>query len=158
MQREIKIMKYSTTNEWDHFGFEEAYISEIQKINGCLQLTLDQVMIRPENSQNRDIREMRTNGLNLKIQDAEVTRLVEEGYQVYNADGKLMEQYEDQEMQPECYNEILKSFADGEGCIYSLEKKENTYIFTIDASSGHTYVLYISGTRDVEEWNRFLNK
>lgn len=151
-------MKYSTTNEWEHFGFEEAYISEIQKINGYLQLTLDQVMIRPENSQNRDIREMRTNGLNFKIQDAEVKRLVEEGYQVYNADGKLMEQYEDQEIQPECYNEILKSFADGESCIYSLEKKENTYIFTIDASSGRTYVLYVSGTRDVEEWNRFFNK
>lgn len=151
-------MKYSTTNEWEHFGFEEAYISEIQKINGYLQLTLDQVMIRPENSQNRDIREMRTNGLNFKIQDAEVKRLVEEGYQVYNADGKLMEQYEDQEIQPECYNEILKSFADGESCIYSLEKKENTYIFTIDASSGRTYVLYVSGTHDVEEWNRFFNK
>lgn len=151
-------MKYSTTNEWEHFGFEEAYISEIQKINGYLQLTLDQVMIRPENSQNRDIREMRTNGLNFKIQDAEVKRLVEEGYQVYNADGKLMEQYEDQEIQPECYNEILKSFADGESCIYSLEKKENTYIFTIDASSGRTYVLYVSGTCDVEEWNRFFNK
>lgn len=158
MQQETGIMKYSTTNEWEHFGFEEAYISEIQKINGYLQLTLDQVMIRPENSQNRDIREMRTNGLNFKIQDAEVKRLVEEGYQVYNADGKLMEQYEDQEIQPECYNEILKSFADGESCIYSLEKKENTYIFTIDASSGRTYVLYVSGTRDVEEWNRFFNK
>lgn len=158
MQQETGIMKYSTTNEWEHFGFEETYISEIQKINGYLQLTLDQVMIRPENSQNRDIREMRTNGLNFKIQDAEVKRLVEEGYQVYNADGKLMKQYEDQEIQPECYNEILKSFADGESCIYSLEKKENTYIFTIDASSGRTYVLYVSGTRDVEEWNRFFNK
>lgn len=151
-------MKYSTTNEWDHFGFSEAYISDIQKISGCLQLTLDQVMIHPENSQNRDIRQMRTNGLNLKIQDAEVERLVEEGCKVYNADGKLIEQYEDKEIQPECYNEILKSLTDGESCIYSLEKKENTYIFTIDASSDHTYVLYVSGTRDTEEWNRFLNK
>jgi len=149
-------MKYSTTNEWEHFGFAESYISEIQKINGCFQLTLDQVMIRPENSQNRDICEMRTNGLHFKIQDAEVERLVEEGYKVYNADGKLMEQYEDQEIQPECYNEILKSLTDGESCIYSLEKKERTYIFTIDAGSGHTYVLYVSGKRDIEEWDRFL--
>lgn len=151
-------MKYATTNEWNHFSFAEAYISEIQKINGCFQFTLDNVSIHPENSQNRDIREMRANELYFKIQDGEIEQLVEEGYKVYNADGKLMEQYEDRNIQPESYNEVLKSLADGESCIYSLEKAENTYIFTIDASNERTYVLRILGTRDIEEWNRFLNK
>lgn len=151
-------MKYSTINEWDHFGFSEAYISEIQKINDCYQFTLDNVMIDPENSQNRDIRQMRANELYFRIQDAQIVRFVEEGYKVYNADGKLMEQYEDKDIHPENYNEILKSFADGESCIYALEKTEDTYVITIDASNERTYVLYITGTRDIEEWNRFLNR
>ena len=56
-------MKYSTGNEWEHFGFAEAYISDIQKINGYFVMTLDNVTIEPENSQNRDIRLMRANGL-----------------------------------------------------------------------------------------------
>ena len=38
-------MKYRTINEWEHFDFSEAYISDIQKINGCFQMTLDQVVI-----------------------------------------------------------------------------------------------------------------
>lgn len=151
-------MKYQTTNEWNHFGFQEAYISEIQKVNGSLQFTLDNVTIEPENSQNRDIRQMRANGLYVTIQDAQIERLVEEGYKVYNADGQLMEQYEDREIAPEDYNEILKSLADGESCIFAMEKKDHRYIFTIDGSSERTYVLYLTGTRDMEQWDRFLNK
>lgn len=150
-------MKYATSNEWDHFGFSEAYISEIQKINGGFQFTLDNVMIHPENSKNHDIRQMRANQLHFTIHEAQIIQLVEEGYKVYNADGRLMEQYEDREVEPDGYHEILKSFADGESCIYALEKSENIYQITIDASSGHTYVLSIAGTRDTEEWNRFLN-
>ncbi len=151
-------MKYQTTNEWNHFGFQEAYISEIQKVNGGFQFTLDNVTIEPDNSKNRDIRQMRANELYVTIQEAEIERLVEEGYKVYNANGQLMEQYEDRDIAPENYNEILKSLTDGESCIYALEKKDDVYIFTIDASSERTYVLYMKGTRDIEQWNRFLNK
>ncbi len=151
-------MKYQTTNEWNHFGFQEAYISEIQKVNGGFQFTLDNVTIEPDNSKNRDIRQMRANELYVTIQDVEIERLVEEGYKVYNANGQLMEQYEDRDIAPENYNEILKSLTDGESCIYALEKKDDVYIFTIDASSERTYVLYMKGTRDIEQWNRFLNK
>ena len=151
-------MKFPTTNEWNHFGFQEAYISEIQKVNGGFQFTLDNVTIEPDNSKNRDIRQMRANELYVTIQDAEIERLVEEGYKVYNANGQLMEQYEDRDIASENYNEILKSLTDGESCIYALEKKDDVYIFTIDASSERTYVLYMKGTRDIEQWNRFLNK
>ncbi len=151
-------MKYQTTNEWNHFGFQEAYISEIQKVNGGFQFTLDNVTIEPDNSKNRDIRQMRANELYVTIQDAEIERLVEEGYKVYNTNGQLMEQYEDRDIASENYNEILKSLTDGESCIYALEKKDDVYIFTIDASSERTYVLYMKGTRDIEQWNRFLNK
>ena len=150
-------MKYQTTNEWNHFGFQEAYISEIQKVNGGFQFTLDNVTIEPDNSKNRDIRQMRANELYVTIQDAEIERLVEEGYKVYNANGQLMEQYEDRDIAPENYNEILKSLTDGESCIYALEKKDDVYIFTIDASSERTYVLYMKGTRDIAQWNWFLN-
>lgn len=150
-------MKYTTVNEWNHFDFSEAYISEIQKISDCYQFTLDNVKIQPDNSKNRDIRQMRTNGLCFTIQGAQLVRLVEEGYRVLDADGKQMQQYEDQELSSDCYAERLKSFTDGAGCIYALEKSENTYMMTVDASNERTYVLYITGTGDREEWDRFLN-
>lgn len=150
-------MKYRTINEWEHFEFTDAYLSDMQKINGCFQMTLDNVGICPENSKNRDIRKMRTNGLLLRIPDGTVESLTEEGYQVYNADGKLLHQYEDREIPPENWNELLKSFTDGECSLYQAEKTENTYTFIIDASNDRTYVLRVLGTQDIEEWDRFLN-
>ncbi len=151
-------MKYNTTNELDHFNFSEAYITAIQKRNGYIQLTLDNVTIMPDNSCNRDIREMRTNGLNLKILDGEVALLVQEGYKVYNPDGKLTGQYEDRQVEPEQYNDVLKMLSDGGSCIYSLKQDDNVYMFAIDGGDERTYMLKIHGTRNMEEWDRFLNK
>ena len=83
---------------------------------------------------------------------------IEEGYKVYNADGKLLEQHEDAAVPPQQYNDVLKSFCDGECCLYSLKKENGRYVFEIDASNERTYLLCVAGTRDVEEWERFLSK
>ena len=43
------------------------------------------------------------------------------------------------------------------GCmIYSLEKKDDLYIFSIDTDD-HTYLLTVKGNGDSEEWERFMN-
>lgn len=151
-------MKYCTNNELEHFSFAESYIAGIQKRSGSMVFTLDNVTILPENSCNRDIRGMRTNGLELTIRDGKTAMLIEEGYKVYNADGVLTGQYEDREIAPEQYNDTLKQLADGECSIYSLEKTAGIYTFQIDASNDRTYVLQINGTGDTQEWDRFLNK
>lgn len=151
-------MKYRTVNGLGSFGFMEAYISDIQKIHGGLRFTLDNVTIYPDNPKNHDIREMRANGLDFIIQDGEVQEFIEEGYKVYDADGNLTGQYEDKPVAEDSYNDMLRSFTDGESCIYSLEKIGNVYRFEIDASSGRTYCLSVTGTGDAQEWDRFLNK
>ena len=150
-------MKYRTTNEWDHFEFSEAYVSEIRRTNDSYQLVLDNVMINPENSKNRDIRQMRANELYVTICQAQLVRIVQEGYKVYNADSKLIKQYEDQEMEPERYGEIVTAVNDGESRIYAFNKSEQTYEIIVEAGDERTYVLYITGTGDTEEWNRFLS-
>ena len=151
-------MKYFTSNELEHFSFSEAYIAAIQKINGYFQLTLDNVTILPDNSCNRDIREMRTNGLNLKIQDGKINLLIQEGYKVYNPDGILVKEYEDKLIEQEEYNHVLKAMEDGASCIYALKKEEYVYTFVIDASDERTYILRVTGAGDIEEWDRFLSK
>ena len=62
-------MKYTTTDELEHFSFAEAYIADVQVTGGFFHMTLSNVTILPENSCNRDIREMRANDLVLKIEE-----------------------------------------------------------------------------------------
>ncbi len=149
-------MKYTTINEFSHFEFNEAYICDMQITSGFFHMYLDNVTILPENSCNRDIRIMRANGFLLKIEDFKIDAITREGYKVLDANGKLMNTCEDETIEEADFLEVIKSFADG--TIYSLMKQEKQYIFTIDAADDRTYQLCISGSNDIEEWDRFLNK
>lgn len=148
-------MNYKTTNELLNFNFSEAVIGDIQAVSGFFHVVFDNVTIMPDNSCNRDIREMRANELVFKIENPEIKSFIKEGYKIYNADGKLMNQYEDTMIAEADYASILKGLI--EGIVYSLEKVNDVYIFTIDTEES-TYVLSVAGTTDTQEWDRFLNK
>lgn len=147
-------MKYRTTDELGHFNFEEACIAEIRTMGERFLMALDNVKILPENSCNRDIRIMRTNGLELRIEGMKSLTVVEEGYQVYDADGNLLRKEEDRTVLAEEYRETFEELA---GCmLYSIEKKDEEYIFSIDTED-HTFLIRVTGKEDIEEWDRFLN-
>lgn len=154
-------MKYTTNNEFEQFEFAEAHISDIQIVEGRFFLLLDNVKILPDNSCNRDIRKMRANELFLRINNGTMTSLVEEGYKLYDANGTLTREVEDQEVSEERYREITDAFIDG--TIYEVEKtileqqNQVQYRFVIDAVNERTYTMLVLGEGDLEEWERFLN-
>lgn len=147
-------LKYITTNEIEHFEFREAFIEDIMQMKGYFYMELDNVKILPENSCNRDIREMRANQLVFQITDGRITSFVEEGYKVFDADGKLTRQQDDIMIQEEAYQDRLNELK--ECYLYSIEKNQNQYRISIDTED-HTYFLTVEGTEDVEKWDRFLN-
>ena len=149
-------MNYTTKDELNHFDFAESYIGDIEMVNGIFHMYLDNVTILPENSCNRDIRTMRANGFVLKIANGRIASLVEEGYKTYDANGKPMASCEDRIVEPEEYPEMVKSLA--EGMIFSMEKKDGSYEFAIDAANERTYTMVVVGDHDTEEWDRFLTK
>ena len=148
-------MKYHTINELRNFNFKEAYIAQICAVSGMFEIVFDNVTILPENSCNRDIREMRANELVLKISDPVIEAFVEEEYKVYDANGNLKKKNEDVVILPENYADKFKEL---EGCeVYSVEQEKRCYIISVDTED-HTFLLRVSGSGDTEEWDRFLNK
>ncbi len=147
-------MKYQTKNELEHFLFQESYLSEIRMGSGTFYAVLDHVTIQPENSCNRDIRQMRTNQLHLTIEGAEIKAFVKEGYQVYDANGKLLRREPDVPVAPEEYREAFEDLQGAE--IYSIEKKDDVYVFSINTEE-QTVLLEVTGVSDVEAWDRFMN-
>lgn len=148
-------MSYRTENELMNFDFAEAVVADIQVTSGFFHVDLDNVRIKPENSCNRDIREMRANNLVLKIEQAAVVSLIEEGFKTYDANGELKSTCEDVEIPESERLSAIKTLAGG--VLYSLEKRDSQYVFTIDAENERTYELTVKGSGDVEEWDRFLN-
>ena len=104
-------MKYCTRNELANFVWKDSFIGEVQVTNGMFHLGLDNVTILPENSTNRDIREMRANELLFTIENANILTLIEEGYKVYDADGNLQNAFLDKEVEKDKILEVLHTFA-----------------------------------------------
>lgn len=147
-------MSYTVQNELDHFGYNEAVISGMRYMLGNFYLNLQNVLIHPENSVNRDIRDMRTNGFELKIEGATIVSFIEEGYKVYDPEGNLKETVGDKKMEGDDMFAAMESLVD---CtIYSIEKEDKTYIISIDTED-HTYEVRVEGEMDEEHWDRFLS-
>lgn len=147
-------MAYRTENETAHFDFADAVISEIRQGLSTLHLILDNVKILPENSTNRDIRTMRANGLDLAITSAKITAFVEEGYTVFDADGKLLRKVPDRLIPKE---EWQQAFSDLQAAtLDGLSRDGSTYCVAI-RTEDHTARLEIMGDGDTEEWDRYLN-
>ena len=148
-------MKYTTTNEFEHFDFLEVHVNDIMFANGVFKIGLDDVKILPENSCNRDIRKMRTNGLILSLSDAEILSFVEEGYRIYDADGNLKKTEDDVPVDEQEYKTVFEYFTDAYA--YNIEKKDDEYTFVIDGTNERTYSIIVKASGDTQEGDKFLN-
>ena len=97
---------------------------------------------------------MRANGLDLAISGAKITAFVEEGYTVFDADGKLLREVPDREI-PE--TEWQQAFSDLQAAaLDGLTREGSTYRIAI-RTEDHTARLEVTGDGDTEEWDRYLN-
>jgi len=148
-------MSFQTTNEFHHFEFDETHIGNIQVMDGVFHILLDNVRILPENSCNRDIRKMRCNELELRIENPKVLEIIREGYILRDADGNIRQQIPDETLEQEQYAKVWEEFLDAE--VYSIEKQEQNYTFVVDAVDERTYTVRVEGSGDEEIWEKFLN-
>lgn len=147
-------MRFFTENEWETFDFEEAHIAELRFGSGSFYMLLDNVKILEKNSCNRDVRTMRTNGLEFRISEPQIVAVIEEGYKIYNADGILQREIPDRAVKPEEYAKVCEWLEDA--VIDELRKEDDVYVI---AASGeeHAYTFQVKGDGDSEEWERFMN-
>ncbi|SER96626.1 hypothetical protein [Lachnobacterium bovis] len=147
-------MKFTTENELQNFDFKDAYISDIRFSLDNFMLYLDNVKILPSNSTNRDIRTMRTNNLILTLEKATITSFINEGYKVYNADGKLLKTVNDSPIPEENYKQAVNELI---SCtINNIEQTDDKYTISIDTED-HTYLLTLTSQRNLEDWNKYFN-
>lgn len=147
-------MKYKIHNEMDGFDFSDTYVEELKMEKDRFVAILNNVTILEKNSQNRDIRDMRTNGLVLTIKNAKLTKFAYEGYKLYNADGVFEKEVPDEPVPEEKYSEILESLHEAK--IDSIEKKDGIYTFIIEMEMD-SFCISFEGTDDFEEWDKFLS-
>lgn len=148
-------MSYHTVNEIEHFDFAGAEIYSIEDLGTQISIQLGYVTIKGNNSCNRDIRDMGTNELLLRIKGVSNKTLVREGFKVFDADGNPKEVCEDETIMEEQYQEVFQELENSS--LYTLVKEGNEYRFYIDTED-RTYTLFVEAQEDSEQWERFMNK
>ena len=143
-------MKFRTENEFTHFKFSDVHVSDIMMSFGTFKICLDNVIIKADNSKNRDIRDMRTNGLILKLSDANIISFIREGVKTYDADGNLKSTTDDEEIEAADYRDTFNNFLDGYA--YLIEKENENYTFVFDGTDERSYTLIVSASKDECEW------
>lgn len=146
-------MKYKTVDEWTHFSFDDVFLGDVEIMEGVFRLLFDNVIIHEENSCNRDIRPMRCNELIFSVENPTILSLKQERYKVYDANGNLMEQFDDMDIPKEEIPDLVKGFVGGN--VYKVDKKEDIYFFWFDTEE-NTYELQVRGDHDTQSWDRFL--
>ena len=153
-QKEGKKM-YHTVDELETFDFSQAQIFEIREYRDQIIFELGYVTIHGTNSCNRDIRDMGTNALQLKLTGVGERTLTLEGYRLFDADGNPKGGCEDEVIAEENLKKAYQNLQ--ESTIYSLEKKDGVYSFYLDTEE-RTYSFVIKAEHDAQEWERFMNK
>lgn len=148
-------MNYRTENEFSGFKFSDVHVSDIAYSFGTFKICLDNVIIKAENSCNRDIRDMRTNGLILKLENAKIVSFVKEGFKTYDADGNLKSVTPDEDVVETNYADVFNLFFDG--YVFLIEKNSNKYTFIFDGTDERSYTLIVDAQKDICEWERFMN-
>lgn len=148
-------MQYKSTDELNQFSFEEAAIASISYTGNTFILELDNVTILADNRHNRDIHDMRANNVVLTFSDASLTKVIAEGYKVYDADNNLKETVEDTLVPPEDYADFFKEQENN--MIYSIENTDGYCTISIDGEY-ETYLIETTYAHSFVEWDRFLKK
>ena len=98
---------------------------------------------------------MRTNGLILKLSDANIISFIREGFKTNDADGNLKSTTADEEIEETDYIDTFNNFLDGYA--YLIEKENENYTFVFDGTDERSYTLIVSASKDECEWDRFMN-
>lgn len=147
-------MKYILENDLEHFDFTDSVFDGVDKTADGITVYLENVKITADNPHNRDIAVKRTNDFCFKIERVTEWSLIEEGYQLYDADMRPYRKEEDRVVAPENIDEDLSLMA---GCyVDEVSASEGRYIFVFNVGD-HTYRLEVLGQGSSQNWEHFLS-
>lgn len=156
-------MSFKTTNELEHFLFEDCVISNFKVQENSIALEVDGLIILPNNSQNTNYTESYADTASILFTNAKLLSGIKDGYKYYDANEVLVDEVPDQPLSDAELSAFVKNtkgaylFAidEGENYILSIEiPNEDEY----DTSTTETYQITLSADSISISWERYLNR
>jgi hypothetical protein len=166
-------MGFKSVDEIEKFRFDDCQIASFKVENDCIRFELEALIVKSDNSQNTNFTESYAGTVTARFMGGKITGGVKDGYRFYDADGKLLKNVEDAELNEDelkafpklcegAYLYRMDRAADGE--MQDTENDRQHYILSIEftdeeeGAMGDSYQLYIVFDRAVFEWERYMNR
>lgn len=140
-------MKFKCINEMEHLSFDDSQISEFKIDNEKIQFTFNGATIKAKNSQNGRYEDMYCGELILRLQNAEIDRMVKEGLKYYDADGKLVKEIPDEDVPIPAQAAALLRI--GSGKVFTVVPAE------VEKGYGYEFGIDVPQEQDEEEVDTF---
>ncbi len=157
-------MKFQAKNEIQNFSFDDAVIEELKIAGSDIIFSLKGAVVKADNSQNARYQDMACGAIVLQLENAEIMRVIKEGYKYYDADGKLMDEVPNTDVPAVEQSSVIKRC--GAGTIFTTVAGEfegkPLYEFGIDVPKQEdeeevdTYWLCIRFENSTASWERYL--
>jgi hypothetical protein len=158
-------MKFNTVDELQHFSFDDSAINELKTEDGKISFTFQGATVKADNSQNARFQDMFCGEIRLELEDADIVRIVKEGYKYYDANGDLQEQVPNQDVPAPAQKSVLERCAKGVVFTAVEDSVEDGFAseFGIDVpreddeEEVDTYWLCIRFAHARAMWDRYCN-
>ena len=105
-------MKYQSVNEFSHFSFSDCVLTEMTMSPAGVHLTLEALIVLPENSQNTNFTQSYAGTVQLRLVGGKFTESVKEGYRYRDANDVLLESVPDTLLSPAEVEALLPELRD----------------------------------------------
>ena len=160
-------MGFQSINEIEKFSFEDCKISRFQVIENQIELEVEALIVKPDNSQNTNYTESYAGTTVIKLVAGKLLSGSKDGYKYYDANDVLIKSVEDEPLTEEQIKEFPKKC---EGAyLFSLEKvneEAGIYYYHMgiefedeeDNTVSDSYQLSLSFEKAVFFWEQYLNR
>ena len=164
-------MSFESINELDKFTFDDCQITGVEIRDDSLIFTMEALIVGAKNSQNTNYTESYADTTTLILRGMKIDEFMEEGYKLYDAQDKLIDEIDDKVIEEKDYKATLKALVDGymfnAECM-KMGEGGYTYSFEIDMSAinedglvdpySTTYQLIVTFEESRVTWERYLNR
>ena len=165
-------MRYNSVDEIDTLSFRDATIVRcvFSARQGVLEFELDGAVVRENNSANELYTDRYASDMQVRFINSEMEAILLEGHSYYDANDVLIETVPDKPVEPERYDEIMKSF-EGKVIFFAGTPKENLKSQKTDSEAQDkkcfqmiidveedSYVVSFYYDKVIAEWEHFMNK
>ena len=160
-------MGFQSVNEIEQFNFDDCYVTEFEVSESQIDLLLEALIVRKNNSQNSNFTESYAATTGLKLSGGKIISGVKDGFKYYNADDVLIKEVPDEPLSEEQILEFPK-LAVG-AYLYQMEKEKEEsglyyynmgfeFVDESDNTMGDSYRLLVSFEKAVFTWERYMNR